>query len=426
MAERNHRDPAVRPAQFLQAQPAEGAALPPGMRRITVFPRGDVPVSAQVISVPERNQTIAVIPSGVNVNIEGVTLPEGVAMGLGDLGVIDISANRVVLWTSGVDQLDLQRGQLQSGNLPLEIYMEGDIIFRQAERVIYADRMYYDVANRVGTVLKAEMLTPVPQYEGLLRLRAEALQQLGRDRFFAQNASITSSRLGVPRYRLEAGSVEFQDRQQPRTDPVTGAPLLDPENRPLVDHQSLLTSQNNVIYLEDFPVFYWPYIATDLTEPSYFIRRVRLRSDSVFGQQILTDWNLYQLLGIRNRPEGTDWGLSLDYMSDRGFGHGTTFAYSRHEGFFGTPGPTAGLIDYWGIADKGNDNLGLDRRSVPAERDYRYRLFGQHRQMLEGDWQLSAEVGWIERSKLPRTVFRARVGRDEGPGHRRRAQADPR
>ena len=46
---------------------------------------------------------------------------------------------------------------------PLEIYMEGNIVFRQGERVIYADRMYYNVPNETGTILNAEMLTPVDE-----------------------------------------------------------------------------------------------------------------------------------------------------------------------------------------------------------------------------------------------------------------------
>ena len=56
---------------------------------------------------------------------------------------------------------------------PLEIYMEGNIVFRQGERVIYADRMYYNVPNHTGTILNAEMLTPVKNYEGLLRLKSD-------------------------------------------------------------------------------------------------------------------------------------------------------------------------------------------------------------------------------------------------------------
>ncbi len=84
--------------------------------------------------------------------------------------------------------------------------MEGNVVFRQGEAVIHADRMYYDVARRSGVVLQAELLTPVPDYEGVLRLRTEILQQLGPNRFLAQNAFLTASRMGRPGYRIQVES----------------------------------------------------------------------------------------------------------------------------------------------------------------------------------------------------------------------------
>ena len=106
------------------------------------------------------------------------------------------------------------------------------------------------------------------------------------------------------------------------------------------------------------------------------------------------DLDAYQLFGIRNAPAGTDWGLSLDYLSDRGLGHGTDFNYARNE-IYGFEGPAKGAFDFWGIADSGNDNLGFGRQDIVPEEDYRYRLFGEHRQRLESGWDVTAEVGWL-------------------------------
>lgn len=382
------------------AAPAAPASdLPPGARRIRVFPRSDVRTQAQWFPDRATNQWIAVIESGVNVIIEGLTLPEQPGMPQllrsAPVGTIDVSTDRMVIWTTGGDEPDLAGNRLQPNNVPLEIYMEGNIVFRQGDRIIYADRMYYDVTNQVGTVLSAELLTPVPKYEGLLRLRAEAIRQLDRDHFYAEHAYVTSSRIGAPSYRLQAGSATLVDRQVPRLDPVTGAPIVDPETGEVqTQPERLATLDNSFLYLDDLPVFYWPTFATDLEESSFYVRRIRLRHDNVFGTQALVDLNMYQILGLRSPPKGTDWGASLDYLSRRGFGHGTNFSYHR-DGFLGIAGPAAGLWDYWGIADHGADNLGLDRRSVPPEKDYRFRLFGQHRQMLAGDVQLSGEVGLI-------------------------------
>ena len=90
----------------------------------------------------------------------------------------------------------LRHATVQDERMPLEFYMEGNIVFRQGERTIYADRMYYDVPNHVGTVLNADVLTPVRNYQGLLRLHADVLQQTAQDRYFGQNAFLTSSRMG--------------------------------------------------------------------------------------------------------------------------------------------------------------------------------------------------------------------------------------
>ena len=359
--------------------------LPPGTRRVRVFPRGDVPVQAQWFPDPQTNQWIAVVDQGVNLIVDG----------LKGFGSIDVSTDRLVIWTTGSREPDLTGQIAQDQRTPMEIYMEGNIVFRQGERVIYADRMYYDVPNHVGTVLGADVLSPAPRYEGLVRLHAEILQQTGQDRFFAQNAYFTPSRMGSPSYRIQSGSMSFEDNQRPVVDPATGQALASPETgQPLVEHDRLVTAQNNLLYVGELPIFYWPMLATDLNEPTFYLRRIRFKQDKVFGTQILTNWNMYQLLGIHRPPTGTDWDLSLDYLSKRGFGHGMSYLYHRDQ-FFDIPGPMAGMADYWGIFDNGFDNLGINRSHVIPDVDYRYRFLWQHRQQLPEGFKLSAEVGKI-------------------------------
>jgi hypothetical protein len=386
---------AVRPAQYLLSQdppPLLGAAQA-GSRRIRAFPRSNVDV--QAVWFPpnaQTNQGIVLINSGVNLIIDGLSVDVN---HLGRIDAIDLSADRVVLWVRDSREPDLTGQNLQDQNVPVEIYMEGNIVFRQGERVIYADRMYYDVNHRVGTVINAEILTPVPKYEGLLRLHAQVVQQTDNDHYSAQGAFFTSSRMGVPGYRVQAGDIQFEDIQLPALDPRTGEPLVNAETgQPALTHQQLASSHDNLLYLGPVPVFYWPVLSTNLTQPSYFLRRARIKNDSVFGTQALTDWDMYQLLGIQHPPEGTDWTGTIDYLSSRGLGHGTAFTFHRDE-FLGLAGPLGGLVDYWGIADRGNDNLGADRRNVPPEASYRYKLFGQYRQILPGGFQLTGELGWL-------------------------------
>ena len=386
-------DTAIRRTQFIspveETPPPQPATV--GTRRIRMFRRSNVPVQVRWEPDPHSNRAIATVDSGVNLIVDGLS---GISAGPIDVSSIDVSTDRMVIWTDNVLERNENGESFQADDVPLEIYMEGNIVFREGEREIFADRMYYNVNNRTGVILNAEMFTPVPEYEGLLRLKASVLQQTGEDRFFAEDSFITSSLMGRPGYRIQTSSTTFEDHPRPVFDPFTGEAALDPTHAPIIEHDYLATSRNNRLYVGQVPVFYWPFLATDVSDPSFYIRRIRAKNDSVLGTQLLTDWDAYQLLGIRNKPAGTEWDISLDYLSERGFGHGTAFKYGR-EGFLGLSGPAYGLIDFWGIQDRGLDNLGRMRRNLVPEKNYRNRLFWQHRQLLPGDFQLSVETGWI-------------------------------
>ncbi|MBA3481225.1 MAG: hypothetical protein H0T51_05360, partial [Pirellulales bacterium] len=120
--------------------PAGGQALPPGMVKYQFFNRSDSPhtLDSNVVG----NGRISTASGGVRVLIEGLSA-EGLPAELGPLGVIDISTDRAVIWSSarggGLGGL----GGVQGKDEPLEIYMEGNIEFRQGDRIIYADRMFY-------------------------------------------------------------------------------------------------------------------------------------------------------------------------------------------------------------------------------------------------------------------------------------------
>lgn len=377
-------------AQYTEFAPAPQAAqpLPPGMRRVQMFPRNDSSPEIQSKVLP-NGERVAVISGGIRVLVEGLPA-EGVPAALGPVGTVDITTDRAVIWTSGGEG-GLGSQSFQSADAPLEIYMEGNIEFRQGDRVVYADRMFYDVRRQIGVILNAELLTPLPkfddtEYQGLVRLKAGAIRQLDASHFSATDAQLTTSRLEEPSYSFGADEIAFQDMQQQVVDPQTGEVVA--------EHRQMAEASGNFLYVRGVPVFYWPTLATDLRKPSFFVDRIRVGNDDVFGTQVMTDLDAYQLFGVRNPPEGTDLGLSLDYLSDRGFGHGGTFEYDRAD-VWGYNGPAQGIIDYWGIKDHGDDNLGLGRRDIVPEKEYRFRLFGQHRQRFNNGWDLTGEVGWI-------------------------------
>ena len=370
----------------------------PTGRRLRAFSRSSVKVQVKWIPNPNNPQEwVGVISPGVNLIIDG--LPGGVSQ-------LDISTDRIMIWTSGAQEPDLSGAKTQGLDRPLEIYMEGNIVFREGDRVIYADRMYYNVNSRIGTILNAELLAPIPESGLLARFKADAIRQLGETRFLANNATLTTSRMTNPRYSLKSNELYFEDVQRPLTEPFSGAPVVDPlTGEQEIAHDRLATSTGNTVWIGPVPVFYWPRLATDLQNPNFYVRKVRVKSDSIFGQGVQTDFDMFQILGIKNKPKGHDWLLSADYFSERGPAAGTTYAYSGKNflGFGG--GRYQGILDIYGIQDDGLDILGSDRRDLEPEKHFRHRIFGQHRQELPDNFQLTAEVGWISDRNFEEQYF---------------------
>src|SRR5262249_25455720 len=151
-----------------------------------------------------------------------------------------------------------------------------------------------------------------------------------------------------------AGQVVFEDLQQPANiDPVTGAPEVDPRTgEPLIQHEQRLTARNNSIYVEDVPIFYWPVFSSDLERGNFYVTRLQFKEDQVFGFQFDSQFDAYQLLGIRNPPKGTKWDIDLDYYSKRGFATGSEVRYDRDH-LFDIPGRTVGFYKSWFIDDTG-------------------------------------------------------------------------
>jgi hypothetical protein len=300
-----------------------------------------------------------------------------------------VQADNVVAWETPLVLADGTSGSRW------EIYLEGDVIFAMGNRVIYADRMYYDTTWQRGTILNADVVTPVPSYEGLLRLKADVVQQTGEDQFQAFGAAVTSSRLGIPRYWLQSDSISLTGQDRVITDPASGLPLVDPSSgQPGTGKRFFVEAEANSVYVGGVPVLFWPRFRTDLDNPGYYVERIRVGNDGVFGTQLGVGLDLFQVLGIDNRPEDTDWIGLVDYLSRRGVGIGTEANY-RSNYFAGLPGTAQGMIRAWGISDSGLDNLGRDRRTVPLESDIRGRVLMRHRQTFEPGFNLRGEIGFI-------------------------------
>jgi hypothetical protein len=387
----------IRQTQFSEF----GAPAPPPInaaataRRLRAFPRSSVPLNVKWFPSPSGNEWIAVITSGVNLVIDGVD----------PAGPLDIAADRLVIWTRGQAQPDLDGSAAQAADVPLELFMEGNVIFRQGQRVVEAANMFYDVPRSAGVITGATVLTPVDNYSGAVRLRADVLRQVDRSRFVAQQTGLTSSRLGVPTWEFRSRELTLTDEQIPLADPF-GQPLIEPATgEPVVEHQQWITSRGNTVNLGGVPVLWWPVLASNAKKPTFYLNDFQLKNDQIFGTQVLTGWDLFQILGWQRPPDGVDWDLDVDYLSLRGPGGGTSLLYNR-PGFLGLQTPASGDLDAWFVGDVGRDNLGFNRRNFIYEgfpdRTFRGRSFWRHRQdlggttdSLLGGWQLRGTAGWI-------------------------------
>lgn len=355
-------------------------------RRVQIRPRSNDPVRVESFTsrdtVPEERVTV--ITGGVNVLVDGVN-EDVLGMGVSP-GLVDLSADRVVIWTMAGEGDSLEAGStvIQPANARFQVYLEGNIVIRQGQNTVRATHAFFDAAGNKALLLNGELRVPILQTGGEVRARGDRIRQLGMERFQIQNGWVTTSPYGKPGYRIQASDifVEPGPRMFTTTDPVTG--------RPALQSSTWITSLNNQFIAGDLPVGYLPKISGPAEDPGIPIRSASVSSDSIFGLQLNTVWNLNKLLGIPKQP-GHNFDLLADFRSERGPGLGVKGDYKG----------STGLGDYQGGGnlyyqyDKGTDNLGLDRRRLNVPDNNRGEATWRHRQDLPGGGLVFGEIGYL-------------------------------
>ncbi|MEM1228853.1 MAG: organic solvent tolerance protein OstA [Planctomycetota bacterium] len=355
-----------------------------GTRSVDLLPRR--PSSLPQIETVERaasGESVVVVRGGVTVLVRDVAF-QLAGQERTELGTVTLSADRVVAWLPTFR--DLLSGTNSFTDADGELYLEGDIVVRQGESVIYANAMYYNITKEMGVILDAEAVATVPQYQGTVRIKAEAMRQVAKGSFVASNAAVTSSRMGVPQYWLQSNQLQLSPRPIVIIDQETGQAITDSE--------PTITSGSNFVYLAGVPVFYWPRFTTPLRRPTFYLTGANAKNDDIFGTQVMLEWDIFQLLGFVNPPDGVESILLTDFLSERGPAVGTRTTYNRGS-MFGIPGPVIGSYDSYLIDDDGTDVLGEGRRNLAPEETLRGRSTLRHRHYLPGGWEFIAELGYI-------------------------------
>lgn len=339
----------------------------PAERRLRAYPRYGRPFEVQSRQIsPDR--TAVVVSGGIQLVLDNIP----------GLGTVDIAADRMVIWTLSAEAHKATQGGAQSQDVPLELYLEGNVVVRQGPRRIEADHMYYDVRGSVALIRGGELRSPLPKAPDIpLIVRADELRQLAAHQFQGDLVQITTSRFGVPGYRAEVGQATLREE-------TVGDQVV----------RRTLTGRDNFLYIREIPVFYWPYIESPLEDIQSPLKRIRVRRDRTFGTQLLTAWNAFEVLGWEPPPGDWRWYFHADYLSKRGPAIGTSGEYES-TGLFGLPGKYSGLFDAWGIQDDGKDRISRTRKNILPEKNTRGRVLWRHRQELPEDMTLIAEFAYL-------------------------------
>lgn len=375
-------DPEIR---LVQLQSTENLS-----RRVRIFRRSNQGFNvtwerSDKTTPPEQ---IATINGGIQILIDGLSIADTPLNG----DTIDLSADKVVIWTEVIGE-GFQTEMFQSSDSQLQFYLEGNIIIRQGNQTIRAERAFYDVRAEKALILNAELRSYVPSLRSDIRVRAARIRQLSPNYFHAQNAWSSTSQYGKPGYRFQASDIYLENRPnsswtgpQPMTfDPQTG--------QPVANETLWVTSMNNTLIVEDIPLFYSPIVSGPAEDPQIPIRSISLGQDNIFGFQAEVTWDVQQIFGLQ-LPDAFDWDIRTDYFTDRGPRLGTDFGYQGY-GLFGADPSARGNFNIDFMHDDGVDNLGLDRRNVPLENSLRGLAHLQHEQILPGEVLLRGELGYI-------------------------------
>lgn len=407
----------IRQAQLLELPPPgfeyssyrlEDSNAP--VRRIRLYARTGQPFSFKT----ERSTTttpaeqIAILSGGIKLNVDSPS-PDG----LPDPQAIELAADNMVIWTDATELTDLSSGseKIQTRDTPLQIYLEGNIVIRQQDKTLRADRAYYDARNDRALLLDAELSVFVPQAQSRLRVRANRIRQLNEKSFHAQQAWVSASYFGRPGYRLETSDLFFEPRvvnpwvhaQGGWVDPVTGE-IDDGE-------VNWLTTLNNRFVIGETPVFFAPYLSGPAEDPQLPIKKVAVRSDGVFGTQIQTAWNPFHLFA-RDSPEELSASLLLDWSSRRGPGGGLEGAYDGDD-LLGVGDTYQGEFHTYIVNDHGKDNLGLGRNSLHPPNDNRGRVKLRHRHDLPNNMALFGEIGFLSDRNYLEQWYESEFDRDK-------------
>jgi len=311
--------------------------------------------------------------------------------------IITLHGNARIVYEDMALSADTLRARIYSEGENFEttrlesIYAEGVVEVVQGTDRITSDALILDMRSQEALATGTRIRTH-DQGSGLpLQFYADTIRQKDPNTFEAEGRGyVAASAFAVPHYRMEGRNIRLVRR------PATGD-AAEGEKPP---ERMVVSSRHNTLYVGPVPIFYWPYLARDLSSDTFVLESAEAGTSSNLGAFTKLEWNLYDL-GIVS-DDNSELLLRTDYFSDRGAGVGINFSYEE--------------LERWGFARAYyiNDTAEEDDRNLPTPQNNRGEVALQHREFLTclpQDWHLDFELGYLSDRQFLRTYDRA--GYDE-------------
>ncbi len=417
------------------AMPAQNAAPPSGsVQPGTPLPTIQVPQGAGVVvPTPGAPPGTPVQPPPVRnlilqrrsdqlLQIKSFPLSTGEKAGLITGGVIltvrdakggvllDIEADSVVIWSRGETGQLIEGMQTAKGTdtKEVEVFMSGHVELRStgnaipgspaaqvaAQRVMRAKQVYYDVQRNVAVAVDGDIEFRRPGIPDPLHVQADELIQTAPNKFEATRAHVFASRLpSDPGLEVVFAHATIEDTKKERRG-LFGQPIKDPKTgQPETYIERLVYGENVFLDVEGVPIFYLPAVQGDANDPLGPLHSIGFRQDRIFGTQLYTTFNVWNLLNRNPIPE-IRWTADLDYLSERGPAVGTEVDFTGKD-MFGLPGPYTGMIKLFGMYDDGTDVLGGGRGEFDDHPLWRGRALFRDNQTIFDQFNFQTQLSLI-------------------------------
>ena len=389
-----------------------GASVPAGPESMAVEPpsAGTAESKAEP-NEPQAGFTVSIMPL-TDVEIERNLLDSGeeVVTIIGRILILwqqddeaaqsstlfELRADSLVVWRGGAGaaQPAGEAAAIQETGVS-QIYVAGDVQFRQGQRTILADELYYDLRQQRALAKGVVMSTYDPTRNIPIYVWAKELRQLGANEFEGQDITLTTSEFWTPQLSFQAAKIHVLDEG----DTAEPRGFL-PDSSLDVELRDVAFKYGNITLLK------LPVVRSDREVSDVPIRSIHVGHNKAYGTSVETRWFLSRILGLRE-PEGTDASLALDYYGDRGMGGGADVSYER-DNYFGS------VLGY-AIDDHGDDRLSRTRKDVAVPDEMRGRFKLQHRHFLPYSWQLTAEVSYLSDKNFLEQFYRTEfnIGKEQ-------------